>query len=891
MRYVLTLHTIIEAFANVHQSTAFLLARLEQANQVLASDQKFGGPKRQKSRKQSRPPSITVLKRLVNDPSAASNRYSALPEPPPLTELEFWAALVKDYEQTAQRLPTLTANKIKGGVPPPIRGLVWISMVGARDRDLSELFDKLVLEHSEYDTIIAKDVGRSFPLVEMFRDPNGPGQQMLGRVLKAFSLYDKDIGYCQGLGFLVGPLLMQMGDSDAFCVLVRLMDNFDLRSCFLPDLSGLHLRIFQFQRLLEQDMPELAAHLKKLQLEAAFLSQWFLSFFAVTCPLDMLFRIYDVIFAEGASETIMRVALALMKRNKERLLSSDEFEDCMKLLLQPALWDVWNHDADAMVNDFMGMTGLVTRDSLSKLDLAFKSEAAKKEAPKPLGFTDVTAAASSFIGRLWTNPASSLSPDTIPTAGGSRPTSSLRRTASKQSLASTTADFNSEGTGSIGTVTTATDISRNSSADVLSIRSKTESLTATRHAKDRDLHMQIEDLLAALSEMQRDAADLTTHLQKEREERSEDQRLLKDLSEHVKAGAPSVAREDRRRTLASPAALSPASQALSEKLRTIVERVDERLAARDDLRRSSMLETKQQLRESLARHRDQLAVESARSAELSRKLDSKEKETAAAREELRDARARIQADFLDRQKLERTIAEMRSRHSSANYSDGGYAPFSPISSECLNRRPTSSTSSSPVGSRTSVAGGGLREFKLGKRESRAGPTSYHPPRGSSLATKEILTTANHAPAADEAMLLELVNAKTAEAVARQEIDELKGRLDAMRRQMNMSPINNGTSRSASGSKQGSTSLTPTASAGSLVSSWAGSWGSGGATTRPATGDTLSPSPAQASAGAGESSIAVVDDDRLTPPVAGGFWSWGKRSLSSSNANGGTSPSG
>lgn len=138
-----------------------------------------------------------------------------------MTELEFWAALVKDYPQTAQRLPTLTSNKIKSGVPPPLRGVVWMSMVGARDADLSDKFDKLCTEASPYDNLIGKDVGRSFPGVEMFRDPEGEGQTMLGRVLRAFSLYDTEIGYCQGLGFLVGPLLMQMGDKDAFCVLVR----------------------------------------------------------------------------------------------------------------------------------------------------------------------------------------------------------------------------------------------------------------------------------------------------------------------------------------------------------------------------------------------------------------------------------------------------------------------------------------------------------------------------------------------------------------------------------------------------------------------------------------------------------------------------------------------
>ena len=141
-----------------------------------------------------------------------------------MTELEFWTALVQDYTRTAQRLPTLTSNKIKAGVPPPLRGVVWVSMAGARDADLAMDFRRLVQHPSPYENLIGKDVGRSFPGVEMFKDAEGEGQKMLGRVLKCFSLYDEEIGYCQGLGFLVGPLLMHMDDKDAFCVLVRFVD-------------------------------------------------------------------------------------------------------------------------------------------------------------------------------------------------------------------------------------------------------------------------------------------------------------------------------------------------------------------------------------------------------------------------------------------------------------------------------------------------------------------------------------------------------------------------------------------------------------------------------------------------------------------------------------------
>ncbi|KAF5015861.1 hypothetical protein F66182_12646, partial [Fusarium sp. NRRL 66182] len=155
-------------------STALLLARLEQENNALATNPKSGLAK--KTHRKSRPPSIQHLQKLVNDPHS-SLRYSQL-QPPPMTELEFWAALVADYPSTAQRLPTLTSHKIRAGVPPPLRGVVWPSIAGARDTLLIEEFARLCNESSPYEGLIGKDIGRSFPNVEMFRDPNGEGQQM-----------------------------------------------------------------------------------------------------------------------------------------------------------------------------------------------------------------------------------------------------------------------------------------------------------------------------------------------------------------------------------------------------------------------------------------------------------------------------------------------------------------------------------------------------------------------------------------------------------------------------------------------------------------------------------------------------------------------------------------
>lgn len=138
-----------------------------------------------------------------------------------MKEGEFWAVLVQDYAQTAHRLPTLTANKIRGGVPVFLRGVVWPSIARACDPLLHAEYHKLADRPSPYDALIGKDIGRSFPKVDMFREKDGEGQKMLGRVLKAFSLYDEKIGYCQGLGFVVGPLLMYMSEPEAFAILVK----------------------------------------------------------------------------------------------------------------------------------------------------------------------------------------------------------------------------------------------------------------------------------------------------------------------------------------------------------------------------------------------------------------------------------------------------------------------------------------------------------------------------------------------------------------------------------------------------------------------------------------------------------------------------------------------
>lgn len=763
---------------------ALLLARLEQENNALLSDSKAGINKAARARSQSRPPSFNQLKRLVQEDAcdASQVRFSQLPSPPPMTELEFWAALVRDYPQTVQRLPTLCLNKIRGGIPAPLRGVVWQSASGSREKLIEDQYDTLCGMPSPYENTINKDLGRSFPGVEMFKDPEGEGQKMLGRVLKCFSLYDHKIGYCQGLGLLVGPLLMQMGDKEAFCVLVRLMEDYDLRSCFLPDLSGLHLRIFQFQQLLGHHMPALAKHLEDLEVEPAYLTQWFLSFFAATCPVPMLLRIYDVLFAEGASETLMRVALALMKRNEQKLLSLAEFEDVMQLLLGRQLWDPYGLNvgsADELVNDFVGFTNDVTRERLQGLEQQYK------ESQEDSSKQQVQKSAMSFLNRLWSPSNSSTKSVTLSPglSAPSRPVSFLRRSASKQSLAST---FNStESESSNATQSTAlTDLSRGSGADAFSLKSGHASV-AMQSAKDREFNDQIEQLLITMSQLQKHNSELEAALARQREDRKEDHRVVRTVVDKIKKKSSSLSapttRSSRRRTTITSATVIPppeesTPEALPEEALEIVDTLETRFPYEQSHHRaSSIFETKQDLRENLSRTKEFLLSETSRAQALARDLNDRDAELQSARDALKDTRHRLQDSYNQNQKHEKTIQEMRqnARKNSA-VNSWTHVDNSPDTPPTLSRSTTADSIS-----------GGLRELRLGRtpsQKSNHSPVNVFNKRSSSLATQQVLSsTENNAPADNEALLLELVNAKTAEAVAKQELEELRSRFEGMKR--------------------------------------------------------------------------------------------------------------
>ncbi|KAJ2807401.1 GTPase-activating protein [Coemansia guatemalensis] len=283
---------------------------------------------------------------------------------------DFWGNLINNYEKVTRSEPRKLARSVYRGIPNAVRGTVWQIMTKSRsDPALGARFRRLAAqqtapgsEDAKHEKQIRHDLARTFPKLDYFRDADGAGQEGLFNVLRAYALFDSEVGYCQGLSFVVGPLLLNMPDEEAFCVLVRLMYTYGLRGHFLPTMDDLKLRLYQFVQVFHETLPWLARHFDEQGVQPSmYVSQWLMTMFAYRLPIELTFRLFDVVFAEGL-DCLLRVAIAVLKRSQTRLLSL-EFEAIMQYLNDGPLFAFYSHASpDMLVHDANQITSVNSRE-------------------------------------------------------------------------------------------------------------------------------------------------------------------------------------------------------------------------------------------------------------------------------------------------------------------------------------------------------------------------------------------------------------------------------------------------------------------------------------------------------------------------------------------------
>ncbi|GAM89758.1 hypothetical protein ANO11243_077970 [Dothideomycetidae sp. 11243] len=723
---------------------AALLARLELENQAIAKDPKAGiaavgahtGPG-------------ATFEYRVRDTVCSSLSLVTIPEDALGMSLgDFWALVTKDYNEALRLLPTMTPLMIHKGIPDFLRSAVWVGIVGAWDASLQvefdSLCDRLNYEKPQNDHIINKDLARCFPHHEFFRDAEGEGQKMLGILLKCYSLYDTEIGYCQGMAFVAGALLLNMPLKDAFVTFVKLMENHNLRSLYSVDLKGLHCRTFQLKKFMAQISPDLLDHLSSLSLEPAYLSSWFMTVFATSCPLNVLFRIYDVAFCEGAEETVMRVALALILSNEQKILEMKEIEEVLQLLLGRRLWDPYQAEPDFLMDEIARLSNVVTREELNKLELAFEEQAAGEsgdKAVRALGFTSGFGAFKLFdhFRTPSTAKASLRSPST--TTLLEMPSHVPRRSVSKRSTC--TMDSGSGSGSGADSLMSAESHASTAATEFDSERASVTTSKSGRKTEDRGLHEQVEGLLLALSEVQREAAETAAQLQMEHRRKESMAEIVLRLRDMItmKEQVNETTMRERRKTMPSRVDIHNVQTTLRH------------------LRRKSV-------------------VINAASATLSNLASG------ASNADLQDSLQKLCSilETDDNPPTGTPKSEMSSDGNAGSKRRDSVRFDGMIS---LNGSPTMVGAQLSNDLHTPTYSLEEPDFWPGPAAFDDSADAFEPhtpqPRQSSLQAREVLRVSGGIPPADEAILVELVNAKTREATAMHERDEMKVQIDRLRR--------------------------------------------------------------------------------------------------------------
>lgn len=275
--------------------------------------------------------SLTAIRQLQQDfeevkthaASAETNNNTALADANDI-DWEFWTQVVNDYSDVAQNKPLELSRAIAAGFPSELRGLIWQLIASSKSSSLEEIYSSIINEKSPHEKAIKRDLSRTSFI-------STSGSENLYRVIKGYSLFDPEVGYTQGMAFITAPLLLHMSASETFCLLVRLMKDYGLRKMFLPEMPGLHLLLYQFDRILEDTLPDVHIHLARQGVRSSmYASQWFLTLFAYKFPLPLVTRIFDIIIAEGL-EAILRFGVALMRKNASTILSL-EFDAVLPFL-------------------------------------------------------------------------------------------------------------------------------------------------------------------------------------------------------------------------------------------------------------------------------------------------------------------------------------------------------------------------------------------------------------------------------------------------------------------------------------------------------------------------------------------------------------------------------
>uniref|UniRef100_A0A7N9CIJ0 TBC1 domain family member 10B n=1 Tax=Macaca fascicularis TaxID=9541 RepID=A0A7N9CIJ0_MACFA len=249
-----------------------------------------------------------------------------------------WLDMFSNWDKWLSRRFQKVKLRCRKGIPSSLRAKAWQYLSNSKELLEQNPGKFEELERAPGDPkwldVIEKDLHRQFPFHEMFAARGGHGQQDLYRILKAYTIYRPDEGYCQAQAPVAAVLLMHMPAEQAFWCLVQICDKY-LPGYYSAGLEAIQLDGEIFFALLRRASPLAHRHLRRQRIDPVlYMTEWFMCIFARTLPWASVLRVWDMFFCEGV-KIIFRVALVLLRHtlgSVEKLRSCQGMYETMEQL-------------------------------------------------------------------------------------------------------------------------------------------------------------------------------------------------------------------------------------------------------------------------------------------------------------------------------------------------------------------------------------------------------------------------------------------------------------------------------------------------------------------------------------------------------------------------------
>ncbi|XP_032859325.2 USP6 N-terminal-like protein [Tyto alba] len=301
-----------------------------------------------------------------------------------IERVDKWLKMLKKWSK--YRNSDKMCRRVYKGIPLQVRGQVWSLLLDVEKmkKENEGKYEQMKEQAKSFSSEIKQidlDVNRTFRNHIMFRDRYGVKQQALFHVLSAYSVYNTEVSYCQGMSQIAAILLMYLNEEDAFWALAQLLTNqrHAMHGFFIPGFPKLQRFQAHHEQILSKLFPKLKKHMDKEQMTTGiYTTKWFLQCFIDRTPFTLTLRLWDIYILEG-ERVLTAMAYTILKLHKKRLLKMT-LED-LREFLQEKIAASLQYEDDAVIEQLQ-----VSMTELRKMKFDLPPPAKPEEFPrKPLG--------------------------------------------------------------------------------------------------------------------------------------------------------------------------------------------------------------------------------------------------------------------------------------------------------------------------------------------------------------------------------------------------------------------------------------------------------------------------------------------------------------------------